>query len=150
MSVALSTFTIERHYPALPSRVYAAFADPAQKAKWFVGPDDVFETAEWELDFRVGGREYNSAKAKNGPQHSFEATYLDIVENERIIYSYVMHLDEAKISASLSTIQIFPDGDGTLLTLTEHGAFLDGYDDADSRERGTRDLLDALGTSLTD
>jgi len=33
--------------------------------------------------------------------------------------------------------------------VTELGAFLDGYDDAGSRERGTGELLDALSRSLT-
>jgi len=32
--------------------------------------------------------------------------------------------------------------------VTEQGAFLDGYDDAGSREHGTNFLLDALGKSL--
>jgi hypothetical protein len=36
----------------------------------------------------------------------------------------------------------------TTLTVTEQGAFLDGYDDAGSREQGTAHLLDALGGSL--
>jgi hypothetical protein len=59
-----------------------------------------------------------------------------------------MHLDETRISVSLATIELKPEKDGTLLVFTEQGAFLDGYDDAGSRERGTRDLLDALGASL--
>jgi len=32
--------------------------------------------------------------------------------------------------------------------MTEQGAFLDGYDDAGSREHGSNFLLDALGNSL--
>jgi len=32
--------------------------------------------------------------------------------------------------------------------LTEQGVFLDGYDDAGSRERGTKGLLDQLEASL--
>jgi hypothetical protein len=32
--------------------------------------------------------------------------------------------------------------------MTEQGAFLDGYDDAGSREHGSKFLLDALGKSL--
>jgi hypothetical protein len=34
--------------------------------------------------------------------------------------------------------------------MSEQGAFLDGYDDAGSRERGTNFLLDAVGASLKD
>jgi hypothetical protein len=49
----------------------------------------------------------------------------------------------------LATFEIKPAGQGTQLTLTEHGAFLDGYDDAGSREHGTGLLLDALGAWAT-
>jgi hypothetical protein len=60
-----------------------------------------------------------------------------------------MHLDEKKISVSLATMQLKAAGAGrTELKVTEQGAFLDGYDDAGSRERGTGFLLDKLGASL--
>ena len=49
-----------------------------------------------------------------------------------------------------ATIEIKARDGGTHLVMTEQGAFLDGYDDAGSRERGTNFLLDALGASLTD
>ena len=69
--------------------------------------------------------------------------------NARIVYSYVMHLDERKISVSLATMELSREGAGrTTLKVTEQGAFLDGYDDAGARERGTGFLLDKLGESL--
>ena len=37
---------------------------------------------------------------------------------------------------------------GTRMSVTEQGAFLDGYDDAGSRERGTGSLMDPLARSL--
>ena len=79
---------------------------------------------------------------------TFDAVYYDIVPRERIIYAYEMHLDDRKISVSLATLQIKPEGQRTRLTVDEQGAFLDGYDDAGSRERGTRDLLEKIGASL--
>ena len=78
----------------------------------------------------------------------FNAIYQDIVENERIIYAYEMHIGDKRISVSLATIVLKPDGSGTRLVFTEQGAFLDGFDDPAGRERGTRDLLEALGKSL--
>jgi hypothetical protein len=60
-----------------------------------------------------------------------------------------MHLNAVRISVSLAVIEVARHGDGTKLTVTEHGAFLDGYDDAGSRERGTSSLLDAMVRSLT-
>ena len=54
----------------------------------------------------------------------------------------------SRISASLTTVEIRPQGSGTHLTFIEQGVFLDGYDDAGTREQGTRWLLDKLGASL--
>ncbi len=69
--------------------------------------------------------------------------------NERIVYAYEMHLDDRKISVSLATLQAQAGGaQRTKLMVTEQGAFLDGYDDAGSREQGTGFLLDRLGASL--
>ena len=59
-----------------------------------------------------------------------------------------MYVDGTKISVSLATVTFEKAGKGTKLTITEHGAFLDGYDDAGGREHGTNILLDQLGRAL--
>jgi uncharacterized protein YndB with AHSA1/START domain len=146
-SVTHGSFTIERTYDAAPADVFHAFADEEAKSRWFTGPEE-WTSGPHEFDFRVGGRERSSGGPKGGPIHRFDCIYQDIVPNERIIYTYDMHLDDARISVSLAVIQFAKAGAGTKLTLTEHGAFLDGYDDVGSRERGTHGLLDALGASL--
>jgi uncharacterized protein YndB with AHSA1/START domain len=153
-SIVHGSFTITRRWKAKPSRVFAAFADEAQKAKWFGGPPG-WEQHEKLFDFREGGRETLSGKHASGMVSSFDCLYRDIVEpssNEggRIIYSYVMHLDGKKISVSQASIQLFAEDGGTRLVVTEHGDFLDGYDDAGSREHGTNWLMDKLEQSLPD
>ena len=45
--VTHATFSLERSYRASTARVFAAWADPAAKARWFAGPD-----SEHQLDFR--------------------------------------------------------------------------------------------------
>ena len=55
MTVLHSTFSLERTYPVPPERVFAAWADPAAKKRWFVSK------GEHELDFRAGGRVYSDA-----------------------------------------------------------------------------------------
>ena len=148
MSVTHSTFSLERTYDASPSRVFAAFADPEQKRQWFTGPEE-WTLDAFEVDFRVGGREVNRGGLKTGgPIHGFEAVYYDIVPDERIVYAYDMYLDDQRISVSLTTIELEPAGDGTRLTLTEQGAFLDDFDDPSLRERGTRALLEALAAHV--
>ncbi len=147
-SVTHATFVIERTYDASPGRVFNAFADPAAKASWFACSDE-WETEAFELDFRVGGREISRGRPKGGGvAHAFEGRYWDIVPNQRIVYSYDMHLDEMRIPVSLATVELKPEGAGTRLIFTEQGAFLDGYDDPAGREHGMRELLDALGAAL--
>jgi uncharacterized protein YndB with AHSA1/START domain len=70
------------------------------------------------------------------------------VQDERIVYTYDMHLDDKRISVSLGTVELEPVGEATRLTYTEQGAFLDGLDAPDQREQGTGSLLDALGEEL--
>src|SRR2546429_5172061 len=121
-SVTHATFVIERSYPAAPGRVFAAWADPAAKKQWFGGPD-----TPHELDFRVGGRERNAGGPPGGPVYSYEARYADIVPDERIVHTYEMFLDDTRISVSVATVEFHPEGTGTRLVYTEHGAFLDGH-----------------------
>lgn len=146
-SVVHGSFRLERRYPAPPERVFQALTDPEAKAAWFTGGAG-YTLLERAMDARPGGRERLKGRWDTGLVSTFDAVYFDLVPNERIVFTYEMHLDERKISVSLATFEFKPDGNGTHLVLTENGAFLDGYDDAGSRERGTNLLLDALGKSL--
>lgn len=142
-----ATFVIERDYPHPPAKVFAAFADPQKKARWFGGPDE-WEKSNHKLDFRIGGQESVSGGPPGGTVHAYNAEIWDIVENERIVTSYQMHLDDRRISVSLATYEFKANGASTTFVLTEQGVFLDGYDDAGQREEGTRELLSQLETYL--
>ena len=141
-SVAHGTFVLERTYPASPARVFKSWSDPAAKSKWFGDG-----TPAQEFDFRVGGREL-AAAGEGDNQFVFDVRYEDIVENNRIIYTYYMIMGGKRISVSVAAVELFAEGTGTRLVVTEHGCFLDGLDTMDQRKRGTSDLLDALGRAL--
>ncbi|WP_421915926.1 SRPBCC family protein [Mesorhizobium sp.] len=147
-SVVHSTFVIDRFYPVPPAKVYFALSNPAAKRRWFTDPRNPMPNRH-EMDFRVGGKEVNAGGPKDGPIHVYNATYQDIVTDQRIVYSYEMLFGETRISVSLATIELHAEGEGTRLVLTEQGAFLDGHDSSATREHGTRELLDALGAALS-
>ena len=148
--VTHATFSLERSYPVSAARVFAAWADPAAKARWFApGPD-----SGHQLDFRVGGREVNHGGPESGPVLSFESFYHDIVPDERIVYSSTLSAGNDVVTVSvttveLTTVELSPGQGGTRLVLTEQGTFLDGREEPDWRERGTAAWLDALGAELS-
>ncbi len=147
-SAVHASFHLERRYGAPVERVWTALTDEAAKQKWFVGPPGEWQPLERHMDVREGGRELAKGRWKSGVVSTFDASYHDVVPHERLVYSYVMYLDDKKISVSLATMQLKSEDGGTKLMVTEQGAFLDGYDDAGSREHGTAYLLDRLGASV--
>jgi uncharacterized protein YndB with AHSA1/START domain len=146
-SVIHSTFVLERNYDVPPARVFKAFSDIDAKRRWFAGGEG-WDTDEYQLDFKVGGKEIWRGSPKGGPKIRNDTIYRDIVPDERIIFAYDMFINENRISCSLTTVELKPTGKGTTLTLTEHGAFLDGFDDPKMRESGWGGLLVSLGKEV--
>jgi len=130
------------------------------KRQWFGG--DEFVDAERHEDFVVGGVAVADGRfGADGPLSQFHATYTDIIEHERIVYTYDMWLDTYDMwldgihaSTSITTIIFEATEDGTHLTFTEQGVHLDGVHGpgpqaAAGREQGSSELLDKVGALLT-
>ncbi|WP_394846274.1 SRPBCC family protein [Pendulispora brunnea] len=156
MSVVHSTFSLERQYKAAPARVFAAFANPETKRRWFVEGEG-WRVNEYAGDFRVGGVEtsrftFAGSKEKGAPPAGTpianDTVYQDIVPNERIVFAYTMTVGDKRISASLATVEIVPSGTGTKLTYTEQGAYFDGSDDPRMRQEGWTQLFASLEREL--
>ncbi len=141
-----ATFSIERIFDASPAQVFHALCDETAKARWFRGGNG-FSVIERKMDVRPGGRERLKGRWANGTVSVFDALYFDVEQDKRLVYGYEMHIDERKVSVSLATVELKPDGQGTRFKITEQGAYLDGNDD-ESRKQGTVHLLDRLGAAL--
>lgn len=146
-ATAHSTFRIERIYPHPPARVFSAFADEAAVRKWRVEGEGC-TVHEFSFDFRIGGSEVSRFSFQGGPEIRLDAQFQDIVPDRRIVFCYRMAMGPNPFSASLTTVELAPSGDGTRLTYTEQGAFFDGADSAQGREEGCRGLLESLADEL--
>src|ERR1043166_2116659 len=127
-----NTFSIERSFPKPLDRVFAAFADPAKKRRWYA--EGVTHDVEmFEMDFRVGGIErtkyrFNASTPFQGVVLSSEGVIQDIVPNQRIVMTSTMSFGDKRISTSLITIELVDAGEGTDLILTHQGAYFEGAD----------------------
>ena len=151
-AVIHSTFVMERSYPKPPERVFNAFADAAQKRRWFAESEN-HEIEEFEMDFRVGGAERTRYRFKEGSPFpgvalTNEGSYQDIVPDRRVVTASTMTLGDRRISASLVTFELLRTDTGTDLICTHQGAFFEGSDGPQMREAGWRRLLDRLQGDL--
>ena len=150
-NIVHNTFTIERNYPQAPDRVFAAFAQPARKRRWYAEGDH--EIQEFEMEFRVGGSERLHYRFKEGhPIAGSEinnvSVYQDIVPEQRIVITAKMTLNGKPIQVALVTLEFLPAGTGTDLVLTNQGTFIDWPGGDKMIEQGWRSLLASLGKYL--
>ncbi len=138
---ATPSLTMKRRLSATPAEVYRAWTQPELLVRWF-GPENV-TTQSAEVDARIGGRYRITMRDDEGELHQVSGTYLDIVENERLVFDWAWVSTPERVSRV--TVTLRPDGDATILTLL-HEQFFD--EDAAKRHHhgwsGTMAKLEAL------
>lgn len=141
------TLTMERTLAAPPRRVFAAFADAEVRATWTVPSDDEILIYS-QSDFRIGGIDRFRCGLRAAPAYEGEVRYLDIVPDERVIYSEVLSADGSPMAVSLITWELRPVGDGTRLILTDQIVSLAGHDPIEGSTVGYTAALDNLDAHL--
>jgi uncharacterized protein YndB with AHSA1/START domain len=132
------SLSLKRRFNAAPERVYAAWTDSTQIARWF-GPPSI-DYVEAHADPREGGRYRIFIRDKDGEEHDVSGVYRKVVPNQELVFTWAWRSTPER--ESLVTILIKPDGDGTLFTLT-HEQFFDETA-RDNHNKGWTACLDAL------
>lgn len=146
MTLSHDTVTFERNYEATPEKVFAAWADSEAMSRWAV-PGPEHELRYEQSDFRVGGRDLARCGAKGDLRFQAEVLYLDIADNERIVFAEVISEAGKPMCAALVSVCIAPDGKGTRLDVTcQVTEFVDGM--ADGYREGYGASLDNLVSEL--
>ena len=132
------SLTIKRRFRAPPAKVFAAWTNPQELAKWMGPSGTVAVTAE--ADLRAGGR-YHIRIVVPGDEHNVSGVYREIVPNEKLVFTWAWRWTPER--ESLVTISLKADGDGTLMTFT-HEQFFDekARDDHNKGWTGTFEKLE--------
>jgi uncharacterized protein YndB with AHSA1/START domain len=145
-SVQHDTVVIKRHFEATPSCVFAAFADVDARKRWAVPQGDKLEYEQ--ANFSVGGRDAFRCGSPNDMSYLGDIRYEDIVPNRRIVFTETMSQLDSRLSATLITVELLPDENGTQLIMTSQIAAFDGSDMATGYREGWLAVFDNLATEL--
>jgi uncharacterized protein YndB with AHSA1/START domain len=149
------SFDLRVHIAAPPERVFAAFAEPALRTRWFKLPGPS-RTAEHELDFRVGGGERARNHFVSGDMDErveYRSRFIDLEPAEHLVYVYEAYVNDVRRWASLVTIRLAAQDGGTRLDWIEQYTYLvlsspDGAQDFAHIRGGTRLLLNGLSLAV--
>ncbi|WP_280357040.1 SRPBCC domain-containing protein [Nocardia otitidiscaviarum] len=141
------TTTVTRDIAAPRARVFAVFADFSLRQKWFRIPSRP-EHLHHTLDFRVGGTEVAGgifAPTGTAEHIEYRSRFLDIVDDERIVFGYELRINDVRRTMAQVTVEIEAlDADHTRLRYTEQFVLVgfDGDGDQDfAHQRGMLPLM---------
>ena len=136
------SLTLKRRLNAPPAKVFAAWTQPAQIARWFGPAGTVEGSVTAEMDVRVGGR-FRASFTLGGEYHEVGGVYREVVPDEKLVFTWAWHTTPER--ESLVSVTLKPEGDGTLMTL-HHEQFFDqaARDGHEGGWTGSLDKLEAL------
>ena len=113
------TVHLHRVLRSKPERLYRAFLDPAAMAKWL--PPYGFTCTVHHMDARVGGSyKMSFTNFSSGNAHAFGGTYVELVPNERILYTDAF--DDPNLPGEMrTTITLRAVSCGTDMTIVQEG-----------------------------
>jgi uncharacterized protein YndB with AHSA1/START domain len=137
-----TTVRVTRRYAVAPERLFDAWLDPAVAGK-FLFATPTGQMIDAETDPRVGGRFTFTDRRPEMGDVEHTGTYVEIDRPRRLVFDFAVPKYDATLTRI--TIDIAPDGEGSVLTLTHDGVF-EAY--AKQTEHGWGMILEGLGRAL--
>ncbi len=109
------SLTLQRRINAPVEKVYAAWLEPATLTRFINGCKGGISMTRAETDPRVGGR-FLLLMHNGTTDVPHTGTYLDLTPHSRIAFTW--ESPYSTVEGSTVTLDLAPDGDATLLTLT--------------------------------
>jgi uncharacterized protein YndB with AHSA1/START domain len=122
---------ITRTYPVPPEKVWRAWTDPQALSRWF-GPGEPDSVTRADMDVREGGQYRIHFTTPDGEDHGVSGVYQEVVENERLVFSWAWQSTPDRVSRVSITLR--PVAGGTELDFL-HDRFFDQAA-RDNHERG--------------
>lgn len=144
----MPSVTVTHRYAHPPEKVFDAWLNPALARRFlFTTPDG--EVIRCDIDPRVGGRYTIVDRRPEGDKHfagdiEHVGEYLEIDRPRRLVFTFGVPQFEPGFTRV--TVEIAPDGDGCLLTLTNDDV---PGEWADSNTEGWTMILGSLETALS-
>jgi uncharacterized protein YndB with AHSA1/START domain len=138
-----ATLVFERRIPAPVEAVFHAFADPTQRAEWGA-PSDTAVILYDSADFRPGGVDRFRCGSRSNPNFRGTTWYLQIVENSRIVSTEMIEMEGKPLSAALTTLELWPEGETSLLKSTSQVVSFVGSEMIKNYQTGNDGSLDSL------
>jgi len=136
---------ISRVLDAPRQLVFKAWTEPEQVARWW-GPRG-FVTTLCEMDIRPGGAYRVGMRSPQGTHHVRRGVYREIVEPERVVFTYAWEDAEGRPGhETLVTVTFAEEGTKTKLTL--HQAVFETITARDEHQAGWASCLERFAEYL--
>jgi uncharacterized protein YndB with AHSA1/START domain len=126
------TLVTIRVFDAPRERVYKAWTDPKQVARWF--PPEGFTAPVCELDVRVGGKIRIDMKGPEGEPFKGQifpgrGVYREVVPNERLAFTMAPEIGDRVLPTVLMTVLFEDQGAKTKLTIHQTLETVEDYEE---------------------
>jgi uncharacterized protein YndB with AHSA1/START domain len=140
------TLVITRVFDAPRDRVFAAWADQDQAARWW-GPKG-FISASCTMDVRIGGVWRRVMRSPDGTEHRARGVYREISRPERLVFTYAWEDESGRPKHETLVTLTFADLGGGKTELTLHQARFETIAARDDHAGGWSSCLERFAGHL--